>query len=416
MEIFKDLAALVPTAHSVEDGEEVHETEYDLVVTYSSSANTRHSSVHVLSFGASSLDPVPPPNGLSELGPSLVWRNNRTLAKEASIPQNIDADLRKLLERTVVATISSGEKYTWEVPHRGETRVTPLVGLGAEELPYALVWQRGESRDSALCLALPAETTEHRAWLAWFLQHLHEVDPGAFPGTIDWAESRDWATARTRKLFRDLDRTQERKAAILAEVDRQEHDAQEALKGALAADRVGLQRLLTAAGDELELAVYDALLVLGFAAQQMDDHHDAVTKAKLEDLRVMDPDEESWTCLVEIKGYSKGAKTNDVNQIIGRPMRSYIAEMRREPSAVWHVVNTERGMDPATRQRAIPNELDLDLIADAHGALIDTRQLFLAVRDVQAGEQEAAIVRRSLRDARRRWDYTLIDPSGTRFS
>ncbi|MFD1211100.1 hypothetical protein ACFQ36_03455 [Arthrobacter sp. GCM10027362] len=407
-EIFEELAALVPTAHSVKEGEEVHDTEYDLVVTRSTSAYTRDASVHVLSFGADVLDPVLLEDFRPVLPPQYVFRNQRTLAMEASIPSDVDGELRKLLERTVVATIPVGEKYAWTIPDDGASRAFPLVELGAEKSPYALMWEREEAEGSALVLALPAEATEYRAWLAWFLQHLHEVDPKTFPGDVDWASSRAWATARTAPIHGELGRVQERKAELLAQIEQQERDAQDALDRALKEDAVGLQRLLTADGDELEEAVHDALAVLGFSVQQMDDHHDATTKAKLEDLRVKDPDEEGWICLVEIKGYSKGAKTNDVNQIVGRPMRAYIAETRSEPSTVWHVVNTERGTDPTARRKAIPNDVDLELLTDANGALIDTRQLFLAVRDVQLGRQEASAIRKDLRIARTRWDYRVV--------
>lgn len=55
----------------------------------------------------------------------------------------------------------------------------------------------------------------------------------------------------------------------------------------------------------------------GFTVQNMDGHHDQVTKAKLEDLRVGDSEDPGWVGLVEIKGRTKGAKTNDVNQNFG---------------------------------------------------------------------------------------------------
>jgi hypothetical protein len=140
----------------------------------------------------------------------------------------------------------------------------------------------------------------------------------------------------------------------------------------------------------------------------MDGHHEKVTKANLEDLRVSDAEEPDWVALVEIKGYTTGARTNDVTQILGRPMRAYILEAGREPSTVWHIVNPERTVDPSTRNDAIPNDLDLEALTDAGGAVIETRQLFLALRDVQSGKVDATAIRLSLKNARTRWDYRKV--------
>lgn len=78
----------------------------------------------------------------------------------------------------------------------------------------------------------------------------------------------------------------------------------------------------------------------------MDDHHDEKTGAKLEDLRVDDPSSPDWHCLAEVKGYTKGAKVNDVSQITGRPVAAYTKETGDYPSTVWHIVNIWRGKRP----------------------------------------------------------------------
>ncbi|MCU1555052.1 MAG: hypothetical protein JWM13_2538 [Arthrobacter sp.] len=66
----------------------------------------------------------------------------------------------------------------------------------------------------------------------------------------------------------------------------------------------------------------NVLIEFGFSLQSMDGHHEKVTKTKLEDSRVSDAEEPDWVALVELKGYTKGARTNDVTQILGRPMRA----------------------------------------------------------------------------------------------
>lgn len=138
----------------------------------------------------------------------------------------------------------------------------------------------------------------------------------------------------------------------------------------------------------------------------MDGHNDAVTGAKLEDLRITDPAYDAhWTCLVEVKGYGKGAKTNDVAQIAGRPSVAFGVAEGRAPDAVWHVVNAWRDRPPTSRPEAIPNALDLAPLAAANGRLIDTRDPFRAWRDVTEGVTPAAQVRDSLRTGEVRWTW-----------
>lgn len=362
--------------------------------------------MHVLSFGARRIDAVPPPDEYPTFGYTNPARSNRTLATEASIPTTVEAELRTLLERTVVANMPSGEKFTWV--YAGQAKTSVLVELGTEGLPYALLWFRTHKEGSAISIVLPPETTDHRAWLVWYLRSLHKFDPETFPGDPDWTLAPEWATAETLRLHDELTEVHEERLKLLARLENEERAAVSRLEDARAADKVGYQRLLTADGDELESAVEDVLAEFGFTVQNMDGHHDRVTKAKLEDLRVSDAEDPEWVALVEIKGYTKGARTNDVNQILGRPMRAYILETGREPSSVWHVVNPERTVDPSTRNDAIPNDLDLEALTDAGGALIETRQLFLALLDVQSGKADAAAIRLSLKNARTRWDYRKV--------
>lgn len=403
-DVAQELASLVPTAHIVKEREEVHETEYDLLVTCAVHAGTRGEHMHLLSFGSTYLDAWR--RDVGGAGYVLPERSNRTLASEAHIPATVDAEVRALLERTVVENVPSGEKMTWT--RLGSAESTALLELGKERYPYALLRSRTLREGSARSLVLPSDTTDHRAWLVWFLRHLNKIDPDTFPGDPDWTRAPAWSTAGTLTVHDEFQKLHDERSKLLAEMEVKERAAASKLEDARAADKIGYQRLLTADGDELESAVQDVLTELGFTVQNMDGHHDQVTKAKLEDLRVGDPEDPEWIALVEIKGYTKGAKTNDVTQILGRPMRAYILEAGKEPSTVWHIVNPERTVDPSTRKDAIPNDLDLEGLSDAGGALIETRQLFLALRDVQRGKLDAPSVKLSLKNALTRWDYRKV--------
>lgn len=407
-DVFEELSLLVPTFRRISETESVHESEYDLVVTQSRDTFTRAAHLNIVSFGAQTLDETPN-TGTTRYNVfnSHPRRNMSTMANEASIPDTIDASLSRLLERTVVATIPSGEKFLWHIPEHALDRVQVLVELGPEKLPYALLWKRRAGEETAQTLVLPTETTGKREWFLWMLKELSNLHPDSFPGEEEWATSPAWATAGTTELHKNSARSQERYGELLSEAEAQVSADRDALDEAQKEDSKGLHKLLTADGPDLEAAVVEALSILGFAAHPMDDHHDAVTNAKLEDLRVTDPDDDEWICLAEIKGYTKGAKTNDINQITGRPLIAYLRENGQEPSALWHIVNIRRGTSPGTRGPAVANDLDLAHLAGVRGILIDSRQLFLAVRDVQLGQRDADEVRAGLRGSFMRWDYRV---------
>lgn len=400
--LFQELSKLVPTARLVQEKEEVYAAEYDLLVTYADYAGARDAKLHVLSVGSSNLGYI---HTGSSYGLSYVLRQRTTLAMGASIPSETDNDLKRLLERTVLETLPRDEKAAWKWPKGTKQEPHALLDLGVEKLPYVINWPRAQGTRAARSLALPSHTSDIRGWFVWFLKYLHGIDPTTFPGEVEWASSPPWMTAQTKRFHDALEASENELSELIAAAEQKVRQAQVVVQTAVLEDSQGLQRLLTADGEELESAVTQALELLGFDAIPMDDHHDAITGAKLEDLRVTDPGDPGWICLVEIKGYLKGVKTNDINQIAGKPLVSYSIETGQYPAALWHVVNFKRSSDPAGRGEAVSNDLDLNHLAGLGGLLIDTRQLYLAVRDVQLGELDAAEVRQELKNSLMRWGH-----------
>jgi hypothetical protein len=254
--------------------------------------------------------------------------------------------------------------------------------------------------------ALPAETTEHVSWLAEVLRYLHTNEPDRYPGDPDWRRSAAWAAAPVSRVLSDLETIGVERRAALAELDVRESEAGQALEREMASAAAGEHRLLTASGDDLVAAVADALASFGFVVQDMDDHHDANSGGKLEDLRVTTGEEvSSWTCLVEIKGYLRGAKVSEVAQIIGRPARGFRRETGRDPDRLWHIVNTFREQNPSTRPVPFSGSADLAVLAENDGCAIDTRDLFRAQRDVESGAATAEDVKQSLISSLERWTW-----------
>lgn len=405
----EELVRLVPSFKLVFEGEAVHETEYDILVTFAENASRRAAHLHVLSFGAktASATKVYDFRGTS-------W----TLANEVTIPTGLSPAVTALLQSTVIPHIPEGQKRgwninhidgdrnSWEVEHTGDLAgyCTPLLHLGTEKFVYAFS-NRRLGNTGGLQLVTPGITQKPAEWLRVFLDLVAEIDPASVPPDIEWKTSERWSPPEVSGIVRDLETLRDERDKALAEFHAREETLNARLTLAAQRADAGPGRLLTSDGDELTAAVRQALTDLGFNVRDMDEHHDEKTGAKLEDLRVDDPISPDWHCLAEVKGYSKGAKVNDVSQITGRPYAAYTKESGDFPSTVWHIVNAWRGTAPSTRPVAIPNDGDLKPLTDAAGALVDTRELFEAWRDVKAEKIDAEAVRASLRSALTRWTY-----------
>ena len=423
-EVYDELAPLAGTAKRINEEMPIHVSDWDLVVTFNWNAASRDASLHVLSFGARYLDMIDLGGGRS----TSLHRGHSTHARGSAVADGVPAGLAGLVRRTVIEYINeSDERETWMFS-RGEPsshsreavacdnlngHCDPLVHIGKERFVYALHRTRTARGlvdidldvRPARCWALPAETIGHREWLLYVLDELRAYDPDRFPSDPAWQTRSTWATPELREALAQRVQLEDEWVKAQEEFERRGVAIDDEVRAKTESAASGPWRLLTAQGDELVTAVAECLTDLGFTVRDMDDHHDATTGAKLEDLRVTDPDDAGWECLVEIKGYSKGARVSDVPQVTGRPSVAYAAEHGYAPSCVWHVVNTFIATDPSTRPPAIPSEIDLQPLTDAGGALIDTRDLFAAWRDIKTGASPATHVRATMRKSLTRWRY-----------
>lgn len=395
------LPKLVPLAGTwdVVDGQatgNVHASDWDLIVSFSWNPYIG-AGTSVLSFGATHFP-------LCEIGGVGVSpeRNVPLRARGLAVPTNLPSGLRALVQRSIVANDPGASKrkgIDW-----WPDGSAPLVTVGAEERVWASLLSYPHER---FVFALPEETTEHVAWLTTVLRFLHDHHPERFPTEPDWREKDEWWTPATRQAHETLRTVEAERAAALEAFDARSAAAREAIDLASKGSESGALRLLTEQSEQLVQAVTDALVHFGFEVRDMDEHHDEKTGAKLEDLRVIyPPGSQSWTCLAEVKGYGKGAKANDVAQILSRPPLVFFKEEGREPEGLWHIVNSNREQDPSTRPRALTGGGDLVALADAGGCFIDTRDLFRAWRDVEDGTATAEEVRTSLIAGRERWEWT----------
>ncbi|MCS0470464.1 hypothetical protein [Curtobacterium flaccumfaciens] len=389
------LAGTYDFVDDVFDITDIHDSDWDLIVSFDDTPYVG-GGMHALTFGARVL-----PSwewGGTEVEPT---RGEVLSARHVYTPISLDGEERRLLERTIVSQDPGprGRVGLMRLP----TGWTPLVVVGEEQLPWAALLDYGSQR----VWALPSETTGHVEWLAFVLRALHETDQVRFPEAPDWRLADEWATPSVRSATAALASVEEQRQRALAELDREENSARGAVHEASVDAQAGFGRLLTEQSKPLEDAVSAVLECFGFGVQEMDEHHTTQNGAKLEDLRVSvaRESEPDWTCLVEVKGYSKGAKANDVAQITSRPLLVFYKETGRDPDGLWHIVNSYREQDPSTRPVALTSAGDLAVLASAGGCFIDTRDLFRAWRDVEEGAVSADDVRASLMAGRERWEW-----------
>lgn len=157
--------------------------------------------------------------------------------------------------------------------------------------------------------------------------------------------------------------------------------------------------MLTAQGGELVTEVQAALEEIGFRVVDVDETQ-APTGTLLEDLRIEDPGVNNWISLAEVRGYTGGAKVNDL-QRIGRFVEHYIRTTGQPPSARWYIVNHNLNMDPSARPPVLAGGAeDVAIFEDADGLVIDTRVPFIVRDQVRTGAVELETARRMLREAK----------------
>jgi hypothetical protein len=247
----------------------------------------------------------------------------------------------------------------------------------------------------------PQIVVDLAAWVRVVLRQGHRSDPDRFPGVPEWSHEDEWSTETERELRAKLRRSIEERDRAVQRFANEASSMQSQLAAAQEAADMDERMLITGTGDELTAAVLAALTEFGFLVVDADAEADEGDH--LEDLRVTDPDAPGWIALVEVKGYSKGAKTEALTQFL-RFQKRHQQRTGRVADAEWYVVNQFRGRDPATRQLVLNGkDADVEAFGSGGGLVLDTVELFRLRSDVRGGKRTAAEARNALRTATGRW-------------
>ncbi len=248
------------------------------------------------------------------------------------------------------------------------------------------------------CWALPFLPERPELWLSAALEDWHEKTPDRVPAAAGWRSRTTWQTPEETAVTSALEQLHQERDVAIREFDRRERELDSDRVAVTAAADAGIRRLLTAQGDELATAVAETLRQLCFAVEDVDDAVAATPGSpKVEDLRVSDADDSSWTNITEVKGYAGGAKLSDI-QKLGRYAALYLQRAGALPGSRWYVVNQFMNDDPDGRQRPLVGaDEDVTVFAEDGGLVIDTRDLFRLLNRVAGGQMTAAEARMLLR-------------------
>lgn len=401
----RDRLAFIPTLELISsiDISRYRLAEWDVVVCFDGRTPTAEHipPVHMIVFGGENIGPV-----RVDGGSIFVQASATSVAREIIVPTDLEADLGELVRQDLVPRLLGGENKafmhrTVNVPAvRANSDYVKPFAHDADGLVLAGV-VRSEPQGPTTWY-LPAQVDVPR-WIRAALEHWAKSAPEVYRVTEDWRRASRWMTeveydiqSRQKQAevkFREAERQFEEQSAI--------RDAELAAASA-EADR-SVRRLLIAQGDPLVDAVGEALKQLELVVEQMDPKN-AAKGHKLEDLRVSDGSE--FMALVEVRGYTGGAKTGDLLRL-GQFTSRFILESGREPSAIWYVVNQFVQRDPSSREMPLQSRQDdVETFASIGGAIIDTRTLYDVLLDVEAGALSREDAKELLKSARGVFTYS----------
>lgn len=260
-----------------------------------------------------------------------------------------------------------------------------LVSVGG--LVVAGLWKHESNFElRTTCLAEPM------VWLRCFLTFLSTEDPEAVPHPPPLlSQPEDWYTAEEHRIQQDLVDLRAECDQLAEQIKTKEADLVAANAEADSTDRL----CLFENGEPLVAAVIDLLQGLGFEVEDMDLKR-AGGEAKREDLRLTVDGDPSWEAIVEIKGFKKGARTNELSQL-NRHAMAYAAEAGKPPYGRFWIVNQFRHEDPSERpdlsQEVRTQSVAIDVVA------FETRFLYRLAQQVEQGQLTPAQARDQLRQA-----------------
>lgn len=393
-----ELAALCGTAQTIDHHSEVEQTEWDAVVTFQAPSNFRKH-LFILTFGVGFLGRAHEPTDVLGEGPGLI-RRLETVAREMVIGDDLPAPIMALVASDLIPKARAENSNTCITfrtsgapDRRAPSTLRPfLLTRTQEALAGSFLRAGGEAEVWSLPYFADAAS-----WLKVALSEWGLLAPNSFPQRSSWTTRPDWQTQEEVAAAAAVADVASRRDEALANFEKEETKAREALEDAAQRASGGLRRLLTDQGESLVDAVVEALETLGFHVRKMDELWK--DGEKREDLRLTVEEDPDWEAIVEVSGLSGGGKGKDLMGLV-RFFTLYERDEKEPASAAWYIVNHFRKQDPSERTEGAlpsnPEELSY-LVEVANGLVLTGVDLFRLVRRVEGAELQAEGVRATLR-------------------
>ncbi len=404
------------SVRSIEEDEidEVRENEYDVIITHGIDIELSPGR-HVINLGGTSF-------GYVQDDVHRIKLEVRGIAPSTEfwIPDAEDETLTKLAEVTLLPAM---KKY---VTHRVLTALKPN-GYGGNILKdyWTPIVTTSDKKDTLAGYVLRGSKSVHEQWyfpsylpetsLKLWMKYLYErwsaIDPVHFPSGTDWEHSESWyihSEIEQKKLIDDENsRFETAKSVHESTVEGLKND----LNRITLDEGTASRRLLTAKSEPLKQEVIKVLTEFNFTCIDQDEEQERGDL--LEDIRVsISPNPEpSEIYIVEVKGYSKGAKVIDL-QRLARQMKRFMNETAGIPPAgQWFITNHNIKSDPSSRPLPLSNNpKDIGIFAE-DGLVIDTVQLFILKRALNSGSITEDQIRNVLTTQTGHLDISTLIPT-----
>jgi hypothetical protein len=391
------IAALFPTAIVVRGMFSLRMDEWDVLVSRNGTGSLQPSRLFIISFGNGIIG-ASQAQLLGMVGPG-------TVATEFEVPDNLDPRVLRLVHSDLLPVVQHRSPNPYISPLNAygaayNTELTHVLPFLRTTEPRTLAGEFLRLEGQTRAWALP-DGVDVVAWTSCALSIWRSVDPERFPSGPDWRHDATWQTPEERSWIAEIEAAATERDALVLALDQRAQAAEMALSAAREAADQAERQLITAQGPELVNAVIAALRAFGLTVHDMDEIWP--DNDKREDLRVATPDDPDWEALVEVRGYTSGAKVSDLLRIQGRFVPRYIVEKGKSPTSSWYIANQFLKEDPVTRPPILQtNPEEVREFGTASGLCIDTRDLLRLWLGVQSGKVAPVDVRRLLTSSRGR--------------
>jgi hypothetical protein len=408
------IGSVFPTWRSINRFDDVEQKEWDVVIT-TLAAELAEPHLYVIGLGCESYPMVP----AGTIPDSFGWFHSPTQPEESSkatntyvrwaeyskatmleLPENLPAGIDRLVGAELVP-LARRQDYHYGL---GLNDLSPkAITLWANIFEPFLITGQGQyiagqflrPGGKSVCWCFPDYAVALTPIIVQVaVREWYKRDPETFP-SAEWVNDPLWRTPAENRIASELDELEAKRAAILMELDEQQQDLVDALSAAKRSAEAHERLLLTARSNDLVRAVTECLSDLGFGVTNMDEVYPLGDRR--EDLQVTASDVPDWIALVEVRGYRRGAQSDDL-QRIGRFSKRYLRDNGKDADALWYVVNQFNEDSPAVRPPVLASkEPELAEFANDDGAAIDTADLFrlwMAVKEqrLPAGEARSRLM------------------------